>query len=334
MQAGTLAKGVVAVLLVGACLATSADARYRRSSHWAEPSASVPTESSSTASQSPKGAESYGKQRQREVELGYPSHFRRSGGLAAVIDRLIRGCAQQGFELANWPFGTIVKVAVPDEGQSAALEELRTAAQQAADTLATTCPQTVPAEPAAQLEAVEQAIDAADGAFAAVQPALQGFYAKLDDEQKARLLRDLGARQPQNETSRTERRRAYGDGYRSRRREADGQRSRAAPSWGMVCEHLTIALRGWPISEVERNVRLSETQRVSFYELVTASLKAADMLTSTCPAETALTPVGRIELLRKRFSAVREATIAIRPALLRFFSALDQQQKVRFAGLI
>ena len=138
---------------------------------------------------------------------------------------------------------------MPDEGQSAALEELRPAAQQAADTLATTCPQTVPAEPAAQLEAVEQAIDAADGAFAAVQPALQGFYAKLDEEQKARLLRDLEREQPQNETSRTERRRAYGERLSlAAARGGRSERSRAAPSWGMVCEHLTIALRGWPIS--------------------------------------------------------------------------------------
>ena len=48
-------------------------------------------------------------------------------------------------------------------------------------------------------------------------------------------------------------------------------------------------------------MRLSETQRVSFYELVTASLKAADMLTFTCPAETALTPVGSDRTLAQAF---------------------------------
>jgi LTXXQ motif family protein len=249
-----------------------------------------------------------------------------------VIDQIIRGCAQQGFELANWPFGTIAKVVVPDEGQSAALDQLRAVAQQAADTLATTCPQAVPAEPTAKLQAVEQAIDAAGSAFAAVQPMLQGFYAKLDDEQKARLMRDMGARDPQDQASGRERRRAYAERYRSRR-SAEAERSRAAPSWGLVCEHLTVALRGWPIREVERNVRLTEAQRVSFYELVTASLKAADTLASTCPAETALTPAGRMDVLRKRLAAVREATVAIRPALLRLLGALDQQQKVRFAGL-
>jgi hypothetical protein len=101
----------------------------------------------------------------------------------------------------------------------------------------------------------------------------------------------------------------------------------------MICEHLTVALRGWPIREVEQSVRLSETQRIAFFELVTTSLKTADTLASNCPAETALTPVRRLDDLRKRLAAVREATVAIRPTLLRFLGALDQQQKVRFAGL-
>jgi hypothetical protein len=164
------------------------------------------------------------------------------------------------------------------------------------------------------------------------QPALQGFYAKLDDEQKARLLRDMARPAPQDQASRRERRRNYADGYRSRRY-AEAERSRVSPTWGMLCEHMTVALRGWPISDVERNVRLSEGQRVSFYELVAASLKTADTLASTCPADDALTPTRRLEVLCQRLTAVRQATVAIRPALLRFFGVLDQQQKVRFAGL-
>jgi hypothetical protein len=37
--------------------------------------------------------------------------------------------------------------------------------------------------------------------------------------------------------------------------------------------------------------------------------------------------------LRARLAAVRTATAAIRPALTRFYEALDQEQKVRFAGM-
>jgi hypothetical protein len=300
MQAGALAKGIVAVLVVGACLTTTAEARHRRSWQWTEPAPA--------SAQYPSDATMDNNERRQRPDLVTSARLRRSNGIAAVIERVIRGCAQQGFELANWPFGTIAKVVAPDQGQAAALEELRIATQQAADTLTTTCPQSVPAAPAAQLEAVEQSADAASDAFAVVQPALQGFYAKLDDEQKARLLRDMAAPDPQDQASRRERRRNYADGRRSRRY-AEGDGSRPAPTWGMLCEHVIVALRGWPIRDVERNVRLSETQRVSFYELVAASLKIADTLASTCPADDALTPARRLELLRQRLAAVRQATV-------------------------
>ena len=75
-----------------------------------------------------------------------------------------------------------------------------------------------------------------------------------------------------------------------------------------ICENFLAALRGWPIREIERSVRLSETQRVAFYELVSSSLKAADTLASACPAENALTPLGRLTQMRARFLAVRQAT--------------------------
>jgi hypothetical protein len=134
MQGGVLAKGLLAVLVAGACLATSAEARHRRSWKWAEPPSAAP--------QLPTDATMENERRQREPNP--PARFRRTGGVALVIDRVIRGCQQQSIELANWPFGTIAKVVAPDQDQSAALDQLRLAAQQAADTLTTACPQAVP----------------------------------------------------------------------------------------------------------------------------------------------------------------------------------------------
>ena len=78
---------------------------------------------------------------------------------------------------------------------------------------------------------------------------------------------------------------------------------------------------------------LSPPQRVALYELVTSSLKVADTLAGACPAGTALTPPARMALLRTRLAAVRQATAAIRPALTQFYEALDQGQKVQFAGM-
>jgi hypothetical protein len=300
----------------------------------------------------------------------------RSGPFGAAIDKLVRGCAVQAAEFENWPLDAIARTVGPDDTQRKALEGLRDAAKQAAQRLSTDCPQDVPAAPAARLEAAEQGIAAALAAFDTVEPKLQAFYAALNDEQKARLYRDMaapaaanaaqttGAREAREErrySSRRERWRAYAEArermgsphepearlrasstrygeMRDSRMSlrSSGLRSNAtaaAPGWSGTCEELGSVLRNWPVREIERDVRLAGAQRVAFYELVTASLKAADTLSSACPAEAALTPVGRMETMRKRLTAVRAATAAIRPALARFYEALDQGQKVRFGGM-
>jgi LTXXQ motif family protein len=257
----------------------------------------------------------------------------RNGPFGAVVEKLIRGCGRLGAEFENLPFDAIARIAGIDDTQRNALAALRGAAKEAAERLVADCPQDIPAAPSARLEAVEQGIDAALKAFDTVQPALQTFYGALDDEQKARLYRDMAApaagHAPQMSGRRDPRE------YRRHRWRAyaSKDRSSAAPGSSEVCEQFVAVLHGWPVREIERDVRLSGPQRVALYELVTSSLKAADTLGRACPAETALTPVGRMATLRARLAAVRAATAAIRPALMHFYEALDQGQKMRFAGM-
>jgi hypothetical protein len=233
------------------------------------------------------------------------------GSLGAVIDRLIRGCVQEAAGLQNLPFDEITRIVAPDDTQRGALEALRVSATAAAERVSAQCPQDEPAPPSTRLEAAEQAIDTATATFAAVDPPLRAFYAALDDEQKARLLRDLTlsgsqAREGDRAAERFER--------RSRRRAvSDAAYDGEANAWANICEHFTAALRGWPIREIERRVGLSQQQRAALYELVSSSLKVADTLAGACPADTALTPPARMALLRARLLAVRQATAAIRP---------------------
>jgi hypothetical protein len=268
--------------------------------------------------------------RDRVSEVGTARARTGGGGFGAVIDQLIRGCVQQAAELQNLPFDEIARIVAPDDTQRGALEALRASTTAGAQQFSGKCPRDDPAPPLARLEAVEQAIDTATATFAAVDPPLRGFYAALDDEQKARLLRDLTlsksqARESARAAERLER--------RSRRRGISGAHDGEANAWTHICEPLTEALRGWPICEIERRVGLSEPQRVAFYELVSSSLKVADTLAGACPAETALTPPARMALLRARLAAVRQATAAIRPALTQFWETLDQRQKVHFAEI-
>jgi hypothetical protein len=296
----------------------------------------------------------------REPEGGDAALRRGRGPFGAMVDKLVRNCGQHGADFDNWPFEALERIAGADEGRRNALAALRERAKAAAERLAADCPQDVGAAPAARLEAVEQGIDATLAAFDTVEPALQSFYGALDDEQKARLYRDMmaapaaaAARETtarrdarddarQDYSSRRHRWRAYAYAERASERtsaerasaaRAAAARDTSGPAWSAMCEELAGVLRGRPVREIERDVRLSSAQRVAFYELVTSSLKAADTLGSACPAETALTPVGRMDAMRKRLAAVRAATAAIRPALMHFYEALDQGQKVRFAGM-
>jgi hypothetical protein len=369
--------------LLALCLATSADARRWRW-HYGGYDRSDRAERSGDDT----------LRRARAAEFPDPAARGPRGAFGTIVERLISGCGGQADELRNLPYDDITRIAAPNDAQRAALEALRGTAAQAAQRLAADCPQSVPA-PEVRLEAVEQAIDAATSAFTAVEPALQKFYSALDDEQKARLVRDMTLadqqprsadrradrsssrwRDPDRGDRRSSRYRAYARAYdldSRRASEADSRRAyerdsnaatrsvgspppcgeglgvgvgrsssrRCQPdptrnstnSYASACEDLTSALRSWPVRDIERNVRLSEPQRVAFYELVTSSLRAADTLAAACPAETALTPVGRMASLRARLAAVRAAAAAIRPALTRFYEALDQGQKVRFAGM-
>jgi hypothetical protein len=300
----------------------------------------------------------------------------RTGAFGATIDKLVRGCAAQAAEFANWPLDDIARTVSADEKQRTALEALRGKAKAAGERLAAECPRDVPSAPAARLEAAEQGIAATLAAFDTVEPALTAFYAALSDEQKARLYRDMAApsapaasndtacnaaettgsleaqtarRERRDYSSRRHRWRDYASAREATARASAPRQSardsalrqgtrenasrQAVPGWNGTCEQLAGVLRNWPVREIERDVGLTSPQRVAFYELVTSSLKAADTLASACPAEAALTPVGRMQAMRQRLSAVRAATAAIRPALLHFYDALDQGQQQRFAGM-
>ena len=167
------------VLVLSCGLASSADARKWRGSH------SYQHEHSS------RSDGNKGRRTLTPEDATVGALVSGEGAFGAVVDQLVRGCAERGAELATWPFDDIARIAELDELQRSALEALRGAAKEVAGRLALDCPQEVPAAPSARLEAVEQGTDVTLSAFAMLQPALQAFYGALDDEQKARLLRDM-----------------------------------------------------------------------------------------------------------------------------------------------
>src|SRR5262245_12229755 len=222
--------------LLALCLATSADARRWRWWH---------SYGGYDRSDRAERAGDDSSRRARAGEFPDPAARGSRGAFGTIVERLISGCAQQAEQLASLPYDDITRIAAPDESQRAALEALRGTAAQAAQRLATDCPQSVPV-PEVRLEAVEQAIDAATSAFAAVEPALKKFYSALNDEQKARLLRDMTLADSQSRAAdrradrsssrwrdpdrgdRRSRYRAYARAYESESSPTDGLGSNAA----------------------------------------------------------------------------------------------------------
>jgi hypothetical protein len=63
---------------------------------------------------------------------------------------------------------------------------------------------------------------------------------------------------------------------------------------------------------------------------VTADIhRAAGDLTTSCPAEASFTPLGQLDINRKRVAALRQTINGIEPVLDRFLATLSDEQKTR-----
>jgi len=100
---------------------------------------------------------------------------------------LVALCSQQAKGIVNVPVQRIEQVVRPDAQQQSAFDDLKNAAQNAADQLRSSCPTAVPQSPAARLDTVETRLTAMSTAIKSIRPSLERFYASLNDEQKARF---------------------------------------------------------------------------------------------------------------------------------------------------
>jgi hypothetical protein len=107
-----------------------------------------------------------------------------NGGQSAQAD-----CSGEKAGLANLPIERIEQAVEPNDAQYAALERLEDAMQKAVDSLRGACPNTTPLTPVGRLEVVQKRLEAMIEAANAVRPALDDFYAALNNEQKAKFNR-------------------------------------------------------------------------------------------------------------------------------------------------
>jgi hypothetical protein len=221
-------------------------------------------------------------------------------------------CSDQAPTLTEWPIERIAGAVQPNETQRAALEELKAAAARAIDLLKSACPTELPSTPTGRLAAMRQRIETMLQAVQIVRPALEKFYASLNDEQKARF----DALNP--------------DEQRSRQARSNEQRQ---PDVTQVCSGQTAGAGDLPTTRIEQALHPTDAQRAALEELKDASLKAADILKANCPKDQTLTAPGRVEAMEQRLQAMLQALNTVQPALEKFYSSLNDEQRARFNQL-
>ena len=235
------------------------------------------------------------------------SRLRERSGLSPQALRQL--CSNPDRGITAWPFAEITSALRPTSEQRALLDQLKSAAAHAADALKNSCSDTYALTPPGRLRAMINRISATLEAVRMVRPALEGFYNALSDEQRARF-NTLSPRLPATS-------------------EDQPQQEAKAESCGASKPSLT----GLPIERIDAVLRPTGAQKGALDRLSAATKKAVQGLQAACPDEVPVTPVGRLQAMEKRLSAMLQAANQIQPALDDFYASLTTEQKARFNTL-
>jgi hypothetical protein len=99
---------------------------------------------------------------------------------------IVTMCSQQA-ESFDLPVSRIEQVVQPAANQRSTFDELKKATQSATEQLRSSCPSAVPLSSMARVDTATTGLRAVADAIKSIRPALDNFYASLNDEQKARF---------------------------------------------------------------------------------------------------------------------------------------------------
>jgi hypothetical protein len=88
-----------------------------------------------------------------------------------------------------------------------------------------------------------------------------------------------------------------------------------------------------PAEKIRQAIQPTEAQRAAFDDLAKASFAAAQLIQSSCPAQTASTAPERLSRMQARLDAMSKAVISLEWPLEKLYDALDAAQKARLDAL-
>jgi hypothetical protein len=213
-----------------------------------------------------------------------------------------RICSGQAQGLTDFSIQKIAQQVEPDQKQQALLDDLKTATVKAVNILQAACPSELPSTPTGRLATMRTRVDAMLQAVQTVRPALEKFYASLNDEQRERFNAiDQGQQTAQNQPSNVDR----------------------------LCKSQTAQGR-LPLERIQRTLHLSSAQDDDLKALDDATTKAGEILQGKCEPAQTLTPTGRLAEMEARLSAMSQALATTQTALNKFYGSLSDEQKAQF----
>jgi hypothetical protein len=112
-----------------------------------------------------------------------------------------------------------------------------------------------------------------------------------------------------------------------------GRGQRSAASFGQMCADDSREIAGLPIDQIGQAITPHEAQGAALDNLADASIKAAQTIRASCPAQVAATAPGRLAAMQQRIAAMISAVALVHPPLERLYGLLDDEQKARFNAL-
>lgn len=224
-------------------------------------------------------------------------------------------CATPGGGITAWPTAEIETKVGLNADQKQLLGDVKAAGTKAAAVFKATCPSenAFPLTPPGRLASMTGRLDATLSAVQTVKPALEKFYDSLNDEQKERFNQIGPSKAAVN----------------SEAKEAQA----SATDDAKKCGEAKPGLTNLPIEQIEDVLAPNDAQQAELDKLGEATVKAVGVLQAACPAETPLTPPGRLQATETRLQAMIEAANTVKPALGSFYGALTTEQKARFNRL-
>ncbi len=119
-------------------------------------------------------------------KLGQPRQPRTASGNAQAA---AANCSADKAGISDLAINRIEEIVRPTDAQGDALDRLDAAMQKGIERLRQACPNTTPQTPVGRLDVMQKRVEAMIDAATTLRPALEEFYASLNDEQKAKFNR-------------------------------------------------------------------------------------------------------------------------------------------------